>query len=95
MPEGDRVVLIARVPEGVHLDILYTTDHGFVVLVGERKLRLLQEAEVPLVELFATAGEYVAAVADKSREEALAALGGVEDQALAGLTPEERGRFIV
>jgi hypothetical protein len=95
MAVGDRVVLVARAPEGLHLDILYTTGHGFVVLAGERTLRLLQEAEVPLVELFATAGEYVAAVADKSREEALVALGGVEEQALAGLTPDERGRFIV
>ncbi|HKI04632.1 MAG TPA: hypothetical protein VKK31_21815 [Thermoanaerobaculia bacterium] len=94
MPEGDRVVLVARVPEGLHLDILYITDHGFVVLVGERKLRLLQEAEVPLVELFASSGEYVAAVAEKSREEALAALGGIEEQALAGLSEDERSRFI-
>jgi hypothetical protein len=95
MAVGDRVVLVARVPEGLALDILYFSARGFVVLAGERTLELLRQAEVPLVELFATSGDYVAAVAEKSREEAVAALGGVEEQALAALSPEERGRFIV
>lgn len=93
MPEGDRVVLVARLPEEPHLDILCVTEHGFVVLVGERKLQLLRQAEIPLVELFASGGDYVAAVAGKSREEAVAALGGAEDRALATLSDDERSRF--
>ncbi|HEU0301622.1 MAG TPA: hypothetical protein VFR37_19360, partial [Longimicrobium sp.] len=74
-------------------DVIARTSLGFVVRVSPQERAALQAEGVPFAPLFDSSGEYVAAVAGATRDQAVAALEQAQTQAIAALDPGARGAF--
>jgi hypothetical protein len=93
MANTSRVVLVARLPDDLVVDILFKTSKGVAILASDKAIALLKGKGIAVVELFRSGNDYAAGVANLTREQAIAAVESVQSTALAALTPEERGRF--
>lgn len=90
-----RVVLISRFPDDSAPDVVFETDAGFGVQATDADVQAFQAQGIAVAELYATVDDWVAAVQDLTRDDAIAAVGNVQNQALASLDPANRGQFSV
>lgn len=95
MADDVAIVMIPSMPAGMVLDFVFKTEVGVAVRASEEKISQLRARGIPVVELFRSGNEYAAAVMNRSKEEAIAAISRVQDTALAQLTTDERDQFKV
>ena len=93
--ENYPIVLVPRLPDTPYLGVVFRTDKGFAVRATEATLQSLKQQNISVVELFANTYEYLAAVSDRSAQEALAAIQDRQNQAIAALEPGDRDQFSV
>jgi predicted Zn-dependent protease len=95
MDEVRKIVLVPRVPKDPHLDLLFRTARGFAVQATGAQVEAVRSQGIAVVELYATADDYVAAMQNLTKEQAIAAVEIKQTEALAALDPADRGQFPV
>jgi hypothetical protein len=95
MDEERRIVLIPRWPADMHLDLLFRTSKGFAVQISDAKIQALRDQGIAALQLYLTVNDYVSAMSNLSREQAIAAVETTQSQALAALNPSDRDQFSV
>lgn len=90
-----RVVLISRIPDDSAPDVIFETEAGFGVQATDDDLQVFQAQGIAVIDLYATVDDWAVAVQDLTRDDAIAAVEKVQNQALALLAPANRGQFSV
>jgi hypothetical protein len=90
-----RIVLIPKLPDDPHLDVVFRTSKGFAVKVTDADVQALTSQKIAVASLYASTDDYVASVMSLSRQDAIAAVQSTQDQAVAALDPSDQGQFSV
>ena len=88
-----RIVLIPSLPSGLGLDLIAHLPRGIAVQVSDSELAALQARGVATAELFLDFNAYAATVHNQTTEDALAAISGRQDAAIAALSGADRNQF--
>jgi hypothetical protein len=95
MADERRIVVIPRWPDDSYLDLLFRTSKGFAVQVSDAQIQALRDQGIAAVKLYSTVNDYVSAMWNLSRDEAIAAIETVQTQTLAALDASDRNQFSV
>jgi hypothetical protein len=90
-----RIVLIPRIPDDSAPEVVFETDAGFAVEATDADVQAFQAQSIAVLQLYSTVDDWIAKIQDLTRDEAVAAAGNDQSQALASLDPASRGQFSV
>jgi hypothetical protein len=95
MSDEPRIVLIPRIPDDPVPDVVFETPVGFAVQATDADIQAFRAQSIAVIELYSTVDDYLSAMQNVSSDEAIAAVGTVQNQALAALDPSNRAQFSV
>jgi hypothetical protein len=94
MADEFRIVLIPRMPGDMALSFVFRTEKGIAVRASVDNIQSLRSRGIPVLELYSSSNDYSGDMYNLTKDEALAAIGTLQDTRLALLSEGERSQFV-